>query len=94
MSNSPTLVGHLSNARLLDPEVRTVSLSEAAGLLGISKSTAARAAAATGYVVEGVPALRVAANEDPARPGVRRRSRYVVATVHLRRVLGIELVST
>lgn len=79
---------------LLDPEVRTVPLSRAAELLGISKSTACRAAAATGELVTGVPVFRVASDEDPNRPGVRRRSRYIVAVAHLRRVLGIELPSS
>jgi hypothetical protein len=66
-------------------------IPEAAVLLGISRTTACRVAAATGYLVDGVPVLRVAANEDPARPGVRRRSRYIVATVHLRKALGLEV---
>lgn len=59
-----------------DPKVLTVSLSVAAGLLGIAKSTATTAVRATGELMPGVPVFRVG-------------RRCLVSTRHLRTVLGI-----
>ena len=66
----------LSPAELLnDPHRITVSVSDAARILGIAKSTAHNAYRATGLLMDGVPVLRVG-------------RRYVVSTAHLRAALG------
>ena len=61
---------------LTDPYKVTVSVSQAAAILGIAKSTAHAAYKATGFLMDGVPVLRI---------GKRR----VVSTQHLRTALGI-----
>ena len=59
-----------------NPEIYTVSLLEAAEILGIAR-TAAYGAARRGHLTDGVPVLRVG-------------GRYTVSTAALRRVLGID----
>jgi len=65
---------------LMDSSHLTVSVAQAAAILGISKSTACKAYRATGFIVDGVPVLRT------SHTG---RGRCVVSTVHLRHVLGL-----
>ena len=67
---------------LTDPNRLTLSLTEAADILGISRSTAFYAANTTGILTPGVPVIRIATGSD--------RERKVVSTAHLRAVLGIE----
>ena len=62
-------------ALLLDPGRVTISVSQAADVLGIAKSTAHNAYKESGVLMEGVPVLRV---------GKRR----VVSVLHLRAALG------
>lgn len=69
MTTSPNL--------LQDPSTLTVSVPEAADLLGISRSTALRHSKATGELCAGVPLIR--AGERSVR----------VSTAALRTVLGI-----
>ena len=66
----------ITTTALNDPNVYTVSLTMAAGLLGIAKSTATTAVRATGELTPGVPVMRVG-------------RRCLVSTRHLRGVLGI-----
>jgi len=61
---------------LNDPTVAAVSVSQAARILGIARSTAGHAYTTTGYLCDGVPVITVG----------RRR---IVSTRHLRAVLGI-----
>lgn len=61
---------------LTDPYKVTVSVSQAALILGIAKSTAHAAYKTTGFLMDGVPVLKI---------GKRR----VVSTQHLRTALGI-----
>ena len=63
---------------LLDPHRATITLAEAARILGVSKSTAHNAHQESGYLMPGVPVLRVC-------------RRCVVSTAHLREALGIVL---
>lgn len=56
-------------------EPSTVSLPEAARMLGVSKSTAYDTAKATGELTPGVPVIKVG-------------SRYVISMAHLRQTLG------
>jgi len=65
---------------LKDPNRMTVSVAQAAAILGISKSTASKAYRATGFLVDGVPVLRTSN---------AKRGRCVVSTTHLRHVLGL-----
>lgn len=65
-----------STAVLSDPDILTVSLSTAADLVGVAKSTATAAVRTTGELVPGVPVLRMG-------------RRCLVPTRHLRAVLGI-----
>lgn len=72
------------SALLGDPNRLTISVTQAAAILGISKSTASHAYRTTtpGFIIEGVPVLRAG-------------KRCVVSTTHLRRALGlIEPVTT
>lgn len=66
---------------LTDPNRLTVTISEAADILGIARTTAFVAAASTGHLVEGVPVLSIATGS--------RRERRVVSTAHLRAALGL-----
>jgi hypothetical protein len=77
-------LGHPENLReiLTDPNRLTVTVSEAADILGISRSTAFFAASSSGQLVAGVPVLRIATGSN--------RERRVVSTAHLRAALGIE----
>lgn len=67
---------------LTDPNRLTLTISEAADILGISRSTAFYAATTTGILTPGVPVLRIATGSA--------RERRVVSTAHLRAVLGVE----
>lgn len=67
-------------AALDDPTRATVSLSQAALLVGIAVSTACRCAETTGRLLDDLPVLRVTGT---------RRARYVVAKSELRRVLNL-----
>jgi hypothetical protein len=67
-------------AALDDPTRATVSLSQAAFLLGIAVSTACHAAATTGRLLDDLPVMRVSGTT---------RARYVVAKSELRRVLNM-----
>jgi hypothetical protein len=73
MAHKPNII---TTTALNDPNVYTVSLTIAAGLLGIAKSTATTAVRATGELTPGVPVMRVG-------------RRCLVSTRHLRTVLGI-----
>lgn len=68
---------------LSDPNRLTITIPEAADILGISRSTAYDAVHATGRLVEGVPAIRIATGSN--------RERLVISTAHLRKVLGMEV---
>jgi hypothetical protein len=61
---------------LLDPMRVTVSVSQAAQILGIAKSTAHSAYKSTGYLCAGVPVMQVG-------------RRCVVSVFYLRAALGI-----
>jgi hypothetical protein len=61
---------------LLDPMRVTVSVSQAAQILGIAKSTAHSAYNSTGYLCAGVPVMKVG-------------RRCVVSVFYLRAALGI-----
>lgn len=63
---------------LLDPHRATITIAEAARILGVSKSTAHNAQKETGFLMAGVQVLRVG-------------RRCVVSTAHLRELLGIVL---
>ena len=63
---------------LLDPRRVSVSMSQAASILGIAKSSAHKAVKQTGRLCDGVPVIHVG-------------KRQVVSTFHLRAVLGIDL---
>lgn len=67
---------------LTDPNRLTVTLTEAADILGIARSTAFYAALNSGQLMAGVPVLRIATGSN--------RERRVVSTAHLRAALGIE----
>jgi hypothetical protein len=67
-------------AALDDPTRATVSLSQAALLVGVAVSTACHAAATTGRLLDDLPVLRVTGT---------RRARFVVSKSDLRRVLNI-----
>jgi hypothetical protein len=63
----------------LNDETRlVVSLSQAAFLVGVAVSTAFRAARTTGYLISGVPVIRIAGT---------KRERWVVSKDQLRSVL-------
>ena len=68
---------NLNPRDLLDDPTRvTVSVSQAARILGISRSTAHNAYTATGHLCPGVPVLRVG-------------KRCIVSVAHLRTALGL-----
>lgn len=62
---------------LRDPTRATVSISQAAAILGVAKSTAHAAYKATGFLSPGVPVMQIG-------------RRYAVSVFHLRTALGIE----
>lgn len=62
---------------LRDPHRATVSVSQAAVILGVAKSTAHAAYKVTGYLSPGVPVMRIG-------------RRYTVSVFHLRAVLGMD----
>ena len=61
---------------LFDPDRRTITIAQAAAIWCVSVSTAHNAHRRTGYLMDGVPVLRVG-------------RRCVVSTSQLRRALGI-----
>lgn len=61
---------------LTDPGLVTVSISQAATILGIAKSTASASYRSTGFLLDGVPVLRIG-------------KRCVVSVHHLRAALGM-----
>lgn len=63
---------------LLDPRRVSVSMSQAASILGIAKSSAHKAVRETGQLCDGLPVLRIG-------------KRQVVSTFHLRALLGVVL---
>ena len=66
---------------LTAPNRMTISVAEAARMLGIARTTAHYAYTNTGHLIEGVPVMTICTGS--------RRERRVVATTHLRAVLGI-----
>ena len=62
-------------ALLDDPTRTTVTVTQAAAILGVSPATAHHAHRRTGYLIDGVPVLRCG-------------RRCVVSTAHLRTALG------
>ena len=62
---------------LADPARVTVSVSQAAAILGVAKSTAHNTYKTTGFLCSGVPVLRVG-------------KRCVVSVAHLRSALGLD----
>lgn len=64
-----------ANDLLNDPNRVTVSVSQASSILGIAKSTAHSAYKQTGFLMAGVPVLRIG-------------KRCVVSIAHLRAALG------
>lgn len=61
---------------LNDPGLVTVSLAQASIILGIGRTTAHNAYKRTGFVTDGVPAIRVG-------------KRIVISLAHLRNALGV-----
>lgn len=61
---------------LLDPDRRTITIAQAAAILCVSVSTAYKHHRRTGYLMDGVPVLRIG-------------RRCVVSTSQFRRALGI-----
>jgi hypothetical protein len=61
---------------LNDPDRRTITIAQAAAILCVSVSTAYKHHRRTGYLMDGVPVLRIG-------------RRCVVSTSQLRRALGI-----
>ena len=61
---------------LNDPDRVTVSVSQAATILGVARSTAHNNYTRTGYLCDGVPVMRVG-------------RRCVVSIAHLRHALGL-----
>ena len=59
-----------------DPDRRTITIAQAAAILCVSVSTAYKHHRRTGYLMDGVPVLRIG-------------RRCVVSTSQLRRVIGI-----
>lgn len=73
--NEPTASSPNPADLLDDPSVVTLSVSQAARILGVARTTAHHAYTATGELVAGVPVLRVG-------------RRCVVSAAHLRAALG------
>ena len=70
---------------LTDKNCLTMSLIEAAQMLGIHKNTAYAAAARNGHLVEGVPVFTIGTNNNNGK-------KLLVSTAHMRKVLGIYCV--
>jgi len=67
---------HVATSDLLDdPNVITLTVPQAAALLGVARTTALAACHATGELIEGVPVIRIG-------------RRCVVSAAHLRAALG------
>lgn len=67
---------------LNDPNRLTLTVDEAAKILGVSRVTAFHAAANTGQLIDGVPVIRVTTGSG--------RERLIVSVAHLRKALGME----
>ena len=78
MNDKPSLLEVLT-----DPNRLTITVAEAAVMLGVARTTAHYAYTNTGYLIEGVPVITVSTGST--------RERKVVSTAHLRAALGIEL---
>lgn len=70
---------------LSDPQLVTVSVTDAARILGIARSTAAHYYNTTGYLCPGVPVLRMGQHGSAGKRGTRG----VVSLAHLRAALGM-----
>lgn len=68
---------------LTDPNRLTISVAEAARILGIARTTAHYAYTNTGHLIAGVPVMTIATGST--------RERRVVSTTHLRAALGIAM---
>ena len=66
---------------LNDPNVMTVTITDAARILGIARTTAHYAYTRTGHLIDGVPVITIWTGSS--------RERRVVSTAHLRTALGI-----
>jgi hypothetical protein len=74
MTNNPTEQARLTQL-LNDPDVLTITVEEAALVLGVARTTAIAAYQRTGNLIEGVPVIRVG-------------RRCIVSTAHMRSALG------
>jgi hypothetical protein len=72
---------HQTPSVLTDPNTLTVSLAVAAQLVGVARSTATDSHKRNGYLMPGVPVIRIG-------------RRCIVSTSHLRAALGIADPST
>jgi hypothetical protein len=75
-NNETTITSTKPIGLLLDPDRLTITITQAAAILCVSASTAHKHHRRTGYLMDGVPVLRVG-------------RRCVVSTSALRRALGI-----
>ena len=75
---------------LHDPALITVSVTDAARILGISRSTAAHYYNTTGYLCPGVPVIRMGLHGNAGKRGTRG----VVSLAHLRTALGLPELQT
>jgi hypothetical protein len=76
MSNKTNTDNPPNHSVLSDPHIHTVSLSIAARLVGVARSTATEAHIRTGCLMPGVPVIKIG-------------RRCLVSTTHLRAALGI-----
>ena len=76
MANNTNIDNHPNRSILSDPNTHTVSLSVAAKLVGVARSTATEAHIRTGCLMPGVPVIKIG-------------RRCLVSTTHLRAALGI-----
>lgn len=76
MTTKPETDDRPAAVKLRDPNISTLTLAEAATVLGVAKSTVNDAARTTGQVADGVPVLRVG-------------RRYLVPAAPLRERLGV-----
>jgi hypothetical protein len=76
MANNTNIDNHPNSSILSDPNTHTVSLSVAAKLVGVARSTATEAHIRTGCLMPGVPVIKIG-------------RRCLVSTTHLRAALGI-----
>ena len=76
MANNTHIDNHPNRSILSDPNTHTVSLSVAAQLVGVARSTATDAHIRTGCLMPGVPVIKIG-------------RRCLVSTTHLRAALGM-----